>query len=255
MKVVILAGGLGTRLAEETTVRPKPMVEIGGKPILWHIMKQYASHGIDEFVICCGYKGYIIKEYFANYLLHGADVTFDLQKNTLHVHQQVAEPWTVTLVETGQGTQTGGRIARIAEHVAGETFAMTYGDAVSDVDITKLVEFHHSHGAVATVTAVNPPSRFGAIELDQDRVSRFEEKPASVDAWVNGGFFVLSPSVFDYIDSDDTVWERDSLEQLTSEGALRAFRHRGFWQPMDTIRDRNLLEDLWASGDPPWRSW
>jgi glucose-1-phosphate cytidylyltransferase len=255
MQVVILAGGLGTRLSEETSVRPKPMVEIGGRPILWHIMKIYSAAGFNEFIVCCGYKGYVIKEYFANYLLHESDVTFDLANGLTKLHCCDAEPWTVTLVDTGESTQTGGRIRRIASYIEGETFALTYGDAVSDLDVAALREFHESSGRLATVTAVRPRARFGALELEGDEVTRFEEKPLSGDAWVNGGFFVLSSSVLDYIDSDETVWEHDPLERLAKDGELGAYTHHGFWHPMDTLRDRNLLEEMWAGGAPPWRIW
>ncbi len=252
MKVVILAGGLGTRLSEETTVRPKPMVEIGSRPILWHIMTMYARHGLTDFVICCGYKGYVIKEYFANYLLHRSDVTFDLERGTTEIHHREVEPWRVTLVETGELTQTGGRIKRIAPFLDGDDFALTYGDAVGDIDLTALVAFHRQHGRRATVTAVKPPARFGALEMDGYAVTRFREKPTSSEAWINGGFFVLSPSVIDYIEGDATLWEREPLERLAQEKELVAFHHHGFWQAMDTLRDRNHLEELWASGGAPW---
>jgi glucose-1-phosphate cytidylyltransferase len=255
MKVVILAGGFGTRLSEETTVRPKPMVEIGGRPILWHIMKLYSAHGFDDFVICCGYKGYVIKEYFANYVLHGSDVTFDLKSGSEEIHSRSSEPWTVTLVDTGEATQTAGRIKRVAPYLEDEIFAMTYGDAVSNVDLRALVDFHRQQGTKATLTAVRPPARFGAIESDGLRVKRFKEKPAGQDAWVNGGFFVLSPDVLGYISGDESIWEREPLERLSSEGEVAAFHHEGFWQNMDTLRDRNALEELWASGSAPWKIW
>jgi len=253
MKVVILAGGLGTRLSEETQVRPKPMVEIGSKPILWHIMKMYSAHGLNEFIVCCGYKGYVIKEYFANYLLHGSDVTFDLKTGQTEIHHREAEPWKVTLVETGDATQTGGRIKRVARFLGEEDFAMTYGDAVGQIDITELIAFHKAQGKKATVTAVKPPARFGAIETDGTIVTHFQEKPAGSEAWINGGFFVLSPSVLDYIEGDATLWEREPLERLAKEGEIAAYHHYGFWQAMDTLRDRNYLEELWATGVAPWR--
>jgi glucose-1-phosphate cytidylyltransferase len=254
VKAVILAGGLGTRLSEETVVRPKPMVDIGGRPILWHILKLYAHHGIHEFVICLGYKGYTIKEYFANYFLHMSDVTIDLQKNDLKVHQSASEPWVVTLVDTGDDVSTGGRLRRIRKHLGDATFCMTYGDGVSDVDIGALVDFHRRHGRLSTVTAVQPPGRFGALELEGDRVSAFAEKPQG-DAWINGGFFVLEPGVLEYIDNDSTAWEGDPVNRLASAGQLAAYRHSGFWQPMDTVRDRIFLEELWASGRAPWKVW
>jgi glucose-1-phosphate cytidylyltransferase len=255
MKVVILAGGLGTRLAEETSIRPKPMVEIGQRPILWHIMKIYAHYGFSEFIVCCGYKGYVIKEYFSNHVLHDSDVTFDLKSGNYEIHHREVEPWTVTLVDTGDRTQTGGRIARVARYLDGDAFGLTYGDAVSDVDIRALVELHRREGRLATVTAVLPPARFGALDCEGNRVVRFQEKPAGGDAWINGGFFVLSPSVIDYIDGDDTVWEREPLERLTAEGQLTAYFHGGFWQPMDTLRDKYTLEGLWEQGNAPWKLW
>lgn len=257
MKAVILAGGLGTRISEETHLRPKPMIEIGGKPILWHIMKMYSVHGINEFVVCCGYKGYLIKEYFANYFLHMSDVTFDMTKNAVTVHQQKAEPWRVTLVDTGENTMTGGRLKRVADYLHGdEAFCFTYGDGLSDLDITGLIAFHRSHGKAATVTAVQPPGRYGALELRPDgAVSGFLEKPRGEGGLINGGFFVLSPRVIDYIAADDTVWEAAPLERLAAEGDLMAFEHHGFWQPMDTLREKNLLENLWASGTAPWKHW
>ncbi|HVC24614.1 MAG TPA: glucose-1-phosphate cytidylyltransferase [Acidimicrobiales bacterium] len=255
MKVVILAGGLGTRLAEETVVRPKPMVEIGSKPILWHIMKIYAAFGLCDFVVCCGYKGYVIKEYFANYVLHGSDVTFDLKTGSSEIHHRDTEPWRVTLVETGEATQTGGRIARVARYLDDEDFALTYGDAVGNIDIAALLAFHRSSGRKATVTAVRPPARFGSLDTDGERVVQFQEKPPGGDAWINGGFFVLTPAVLDYIEGDSTLFERGPLERLAREGELSAYHHPGFWQAMDTIRDRSALEALWASGAAPWKSW
>jgi glucose-1-phosphate cytidylyltransferase len=255
MKAVILAGGLGTRISEETVVRPKPMVEVGGKPILWHIMKGYSSAGIHEFVVCCGYKGYMIKEYFANYFLHMSDVTFDMRSNAMEVHQKHVEPWRVTLVDTGEHTMTGGRLKRVRSYVGDADFCMTYGDGVSDIDIGELVRFHAASGRLATITAVQPPGRFGTLDLEGDRVSSFVEKPHGDGAWINGGFFVLSPKVLDYIDGDPTLWERGPMERLAAEGQLSAFVHRGFWQPMDTLRDKTLLEELWQSGKAPWKKW
>ena len=255
MKVVILAGGLGTRISEETLVRPKPMVEIGGKPILWHIMKIYAAHGHADFVICCGYRGYMIKEYFANYFLHTSDVTFDLAKNDMHVHQRATEPWRVTLVDTGEASQTGGRLHRVRRYVEDAPFCFTYGDGVADVDLGRLVDFHRASGRIATVTAVRPPGRFGALEMEGDRVTGFAEKPAGDGGWINGGFFVLEPSVFDYLHGDDDVWEHAPMEALARDGQLAAYKHDGFWQPMDTLREKNQLEDLWTSGRAPWKRW
>ena len=255
MKAVILAGGLGTRISEETTLKPKPMVEIGGKPILWHIMKIYSSHGINDFVICCGYKGYVIKEYFANYFLHMSDVTFDMLHNGMEVHQNNAEPWRVTLVDTGDETMTGGRLRRVREYVGDDDFCFTYGDGVSDVDVGALVAFHKDSGAKATLTAVQPPGRFGALNLEGDRITSFLEKPVGDGGWVNGGFFVCSPAVLDYLGDDATVWEREPLERLAAENDLAAFFHHGFWQPMDTLRDKNHLEELWASDKAPWKVW
>jgi glucose-1-phosphate cytidylyltransferase len=252
MKVVILAGGLGTRLSEETSVRPKPMVEIGSKPILWHIMKIYAAHGLTDFLICCGYKGYVIKEYFSNYSLHGSDVTFDLKRGGVVVHHRDVEPWTVTLVDTGDVTQTGGRLARIADYLDDDDFAMTYGDAVGAVDITSVIALHRAEGTLATVTAVRPPARFGALEIEGNRVTAFKEKPVGGNSWINGGFFVLSPAVIDYIEGDDTIWEHEPLERLAAKGQLTSYRHDGFWQPMDTLRDRDGLNRLWATGAAPW---
>jgi glucose-1-phosphate cytidylyltransferase len=255
MKAVILAGGIGSRISEESVIRPKPMIEIGGRPILWHIMKIYSSHGINDFVICLGYKGYLIKEYFANYYLHTSDVTFDLTSNSLQIHQNAAEPWRVTLIDTGESSQTGGRLKRIERYVDGEEFCMTYGDGVADIDLGKLVDCHRREGTLATVTAVRPPGRFGALELEGSRVSEFVEKPHGDGGWINGGFFVLSPGVFRYIDGDDTLWEKEPLKRLAEEGQLSAYFHTGFWQPMDTMRHRQILEDLWASDSPPWKRW
>lgn len=256
MKAVILAGGLGTRISEETHLKPKPMIEIGGMPILWHIMKSYSAHGIQDFIICCGYKGYVIKEYFANYFLHMSDVTFDMQHNRMEVHQQNAEPWRVTLLDTGDNTQTGGRLKRVADHLRNETaFCFTYGDGVADVDITRLVNFHQAHGRLATITAVQPPGRYGAINLDGDLVRGFVEKPKGEGGWINGGYFVLSPACLDYIAGDHMPWEHDPLTNLAGDGEMRAFLHSGFWQPMDTLREKNLLEELWAGGNAPWKVW
>ena len=255
MKAIILAGGLGTRLSEETSVRPKPMVEIGGKPVLWHIMKTYSAHGIHDFVICCGYKGYVIKEYFANYFLHMSDVTFDMKNNKMEVHQQSAEPWHVTLVDTGEETMTGGRIKRIAEYVKGEDFCCTYGDGIGDVNITALIEFHKQHGKLATLTATQPPGRFGALKLSGNNISSFQEKPQGDGSWINGGFFVLSPKVIDYIKDDQTIWEREPMDSLARDGQISAYFHSGFWQPMDTLRDKIHLEELWQSGKAPWKIW
>ncbi len=264
MKVVILAGGLGTRLSEETASRPKPMVEIGERPILWHIMKTYSHYGFNDFVVCLGYKGYVIKEYFSNYFLHMSDVTFDMRDNSMKVHQNAAEPWRVTLVDTGADTQTGGRIRRVAEYVRDDTFMLTYGDGVADLDIARLLEFHRAHGKLATITAVQPLGRFGALQIDEDLVGgqlsapavrAFQEKPMGDGAWVNGGFFVLEPAVLDRIEGDDTIFERTPLEGLAADGELRAYRHRGFWQPMDALRDLRVLESLWDSGEAPWAAW
>jgi glucose-1-phosphate cytidylyltransferase len=255
MKLVILAGGYGTRISEETQVRPKPMIEIGGKPILWHIMKTYSSHGINEFVVCLGYKGYVIKEYFANYFLHMSDVTFDLQKNSMTTHREYSEPWRVTLVDTGESTQTGGRLKRVREYLGDEPFCFTYGDGLGNVDVTALIEFHRSQKTLATLTAVQPPGRFGMLTLDGKRIVGFSEKPEGDGGWINAGFFVLSPRVIDYIAGDETAWERAPLETLAKEKQLSAYIHRGFWQPMDHLRDRQYLESLWASGTPPWKVW
>jgi glucose-1-phosphate cytidylyltransferase len=256
MKVVILAGGLGSRLGEETSVRPKPMVEIGGKPILWHIMKMYSAHGLTEFVICLGYKGYMIKEYFSNYFLHTADVTIDLSDNSVEVHQNWSEPWRITLVDTGADTQTGGRLRAIRRYLnEDEPFCFTYGDGVSDVDIGALIAFHEKHGRKATITAVVPPGRFGALEFDGDLVTRFREKPAGDGGRINGGFFVADPSVLDLVDGPACVWEAGPLERLAASGELVAYQHDGFWQPMDTLRDKMVLDELWQSGRPPWKRW
>ena len=255
MKTVILAGGYGTRISEESAVRPKPMVEIGEKPILWHIMKIYAAHGIDEFVIAAGYRGYLIKEYFANYYLHATDITVDLRKREIKTLASSAEPWTVTVVDTGDGTMTGGRLKRVREHVGDETFCLTYGDCVTDLDVAKEVEFHRDSGALATLAAVQPPGRFGVLSLEDDRVTSFLEKPAGEGGWVNGGFFVVEPEVLDLIEGDETVWEREPMERLANEDRLAAYKHSGFWHPMDTLRDKAVLEDLWASGEAPWKIW
>lgn len=256
MKAVILAGGLGTRLSEETSTRPKPMVEIGGKPILWHIMKMYSAHGINDFVICCGYKGYIIKEYFANYFLHMSDVTINMRDNTMEVHNKRAEPWNVTLVDTGEHSMTGGRLRRVAEYVRNEeAFCFTYGDGVGDIDIADTIRFHKEHGKAATLTATYPPGRFGALDIRNRQVMNFKEKPKGDGALINGGFFVLTPKVLDYLVDDSTVWEQEPLMKLAADGEMMAYEHEGFWQPMDTLRDKNLLEELWESGKAPWKSW
>jgi glucose-1-phosphate cytidylyltransferase len=256
MKVVILAGGLGTRISEETHLRPKPMIEIGGKPILWHIMKLYSTHGVNEFVVCCGYKGYVIKEYFANYFLHMSDVTFDMADNSTVVHRKKAEHWRITLVDTGEDTLTGGRLKRVADYIKDEeAFCFTYGDGLSNLDIRTSIEFHRRHGKLATVTAVLPPGRYGALERLGDQVTGFIEKPRGDGGLINGGFFVLSPKCLDLIDGDDTSWESTPLTRLASMGQIMAFEHRGFWHPMDTLRDMNLLEELWVSGKAPWKIW
>ncbi len=256
MKAVILAGGLGTRISEETHLKPKPLIEIGGRPILWHIMKNYSAHGVNEFVICCGYKGYLIKEYFANYFLHMSDVTFDMTSNQMQVHQQKAEPWKVTLIDTGEDTLTGGRLKRVADYIKGaESFCFTYGDGVSNVDISASIEFHKRHGKLATVTAVLPPGRYGALERAGDQVTGFVEKPRGDGGVINGGFFVLSPKVIDFIEGDQTSWEGEPLTRLAKQGQMMAFEHQGFWQPMDTLREKTHLEELWASGKAPWKNW
>ena len=253
---MILAGGYGTRLSEETHSRPKPMVEIGGRPMLWHIMKMYSTHDVNDFIICCGYRGYMIKEYFANFSLHMSDITFDLEHNTIHVRRERTEPWRITLIDTGEGTLTGGRLKRVADYVEGEDeFCMTYGDGLSDIDISATITFHREHGRLATVTAVKPPGRFGALELEGQRVTGFMEKPTGDEGLINGGFFVLDPHCLDLIDGDDTTWEDEPLTRLATGDQLRAYEHHGFWQPMDTVRERNLLEDLWASGGAPWKTW
>ncbi len=256
MKAVILAGGYGTRLSEETLVKPKPMVEIGGKPILWHIIKLYSAHGVNEFIICCGYKGYVIKEYFANYFLHMSDVTFDMRHNRMDVHERRAEPWRVTLVDTGEDTLTGGRLKRVEAYVKDEEcFCLTYGDGLADINITNEIAFHRAHGKLATVVAVQPPGRYGALDIRKDTVQGFLEKPRGDGGWINGGFFVLSPDVFKYIEGDKTSWEGEPLRTLATDGQLMAYEHRGFWQPMDTLRDKHLLEELWQSGNAPWKVW
>jgi glucose-1-phosphate cytidylyltransferase len=256
MKAVILAGGLGTRISEESHLKPKPMIEIGGKPILWHIMKIYSAHGVNEFVVCCGYKGYVIKEYFANYFLHMSDVTFDMQENRMDVHQRNAEPWRVTLVDTGDTSNTGGRLKRVREYlVPEEPFCFTYGDGVADIDVTEEILFHERHGKLATVCAVQPPGRYGALMRDGGSVLGFREKPPGDGAWINGGFFVLQPEVVDYIDGDATSWESGALVKIAADGQLQAWEHRGFWQPMDTLRDKTHLEELWATGKAPWKVW
>jgi glucose-1-phosphate cytidylyltransferase len=256
VKAVILAGGLGTRISEETTTRPKPMVELGGRPVLWHIMKTYSTYGIHDFVVCCGYKGYVIKEFFANYALHQSDVTFDMRERSMHVHNNAAEPWTVTLVDTGDETMTGGRLLRVRRYVDnGEPFCFTYGDGLSDVNVRAVIDHHNASGALATMTTVQPPGRFGAVRLEEQKIVAFDEKPQGDGAWINGGYFVLSPGVFDYLDGDHTVWEREPLERLAADGKLSAFFHRGFWQPMDTLRDKNMLEEYWAGGRAPWKVW
>jgi glucose-1-phosphate cytidylyltransferase len=256
MKAVILAGGLGTRISEETSVRPKPMVDIGGKPILWHILKIYSHFGINDFVICLGYKGYVIKEFFANYFLHTADVTFHMEENRMEVHDSTTEPWRVTLVDTGYTTQTGGRLKRVKKYLTGEDiFCLTYGDGLADIDVAKTVEFHKQHGKLATMSAVQPGGRWGSLEMNGDQITAFCEKPPGDGAWVNGGYFVLSSKIFDYIEDDQTTWEREPLECLAKEGNLKAYYHAGFWQPMDTLRDKNHLEDLWNNNHAPWRKW
>ena len=256
MKAVILAGGLGTRISEETHLKPKPMIEIGGKPVLWHLMKIYSYYGINEFIVCCGYKGYLIKEYFANYFLHMSDVTFDMTNNKMKVHQQHAEPWTVTLIDTGDETQTGGRLKRISSYLKDEdAFCFTYGDGLANVDIANLVKFHKSHGKLATVTAVQPPGRYGALNREDNLVSGFVEKPKGDGGWINGGFFVLSPKCINFIESDETVWEQAPLKNIALKGELMAYEHKDFWQPMDTLREKNLLEELWEANKAPWKIW
>jgi glucose-1-phosphate cytidylyltransferase len=256
MKAVIFAGGLGTRLSEETGMRPKPMIEVGGKPILWHIMKMYSAHGVNEFIICCGYKGYLIKEYFANYFLHMSDVTFDMSENKMYVHKERAEPWVVTLVDTGDSTMTGGRLARVKEHVEQDgAFCLTYGDGVGDIDISEQISFHEGHGKLATITATYAPGRFGSLDIDCGFVTSFKEKPRGDGAMINGGFFVLSPKVIDLVNGDDCIWEQGPLIELAAQKQLMAFEHTGFWQPMDTLRDKNYLEELWEAGQAPWKNW
>lgn len=255
MKAVILAGGLGTRISEETSLKPKPLIEIGEKPILWHILKIFSSHEINDFIICCGYKGYQIKEYFANYFLHTSDVTFDIKNNSMEVHRKFAEPWKITLIDTGLNTMTGGRLKRIKEYVKNETFCFTYGDGLTNVDISKLIQFHKKNNTVATVTAVQPPGRFGALDISETKILKFNEKPIGDGNWINGGFFVLEPKVFDYIEGDSTIWERTPLEKLAKENQLSAYKHSGFWQPLDTLRDKNHLEELWNSKKAPWNIW
>ncbi len=255
MKAVILAGGLGTRLSEETVVKPKPMVEVGGRPILWHIMKVYSHYGVNDFIVCLGYRGFMVKEYFANYFLHMSDVTFDMENNNMEVHQAKAEPWKVTLVDTGDNTMTGGRLKRVASYVGEDDFCFTYGDGVGDINIKELINFHNAQGTLATVTSVQPPGRFGALDIEHGKITAFKEKPQGDGASINGGFFVLSPQVFDYIDNDSTKWENEPLEKLASEGQLSAYQHRGFWKPMDTLRDKAQLNELWESGKAPWEIW
>ena len=255
MKAVILAGGMGTRISEESAARPKPMIEIGGRPILWHILKIYSSHGINDFVICLGYKGYIIKEYFANYFLHMSNVTFDMANNRMDVHQNNTEPWKITLVDTGEQTMTGGRLKRVRAYLGDEDFCFTYGDGLGDINITELIKFHQAHGQSATLTATQPPGRFGALKLNGNQVAGFQEKPQGDGGWINGGFFVLSPKVIDRIDGDDSVWEQEPMETLAHDGQMSAYLHHGFWQPMDTLRDKLQLEQLWASGKAPWKTW
>lgn len=256
MKAVILAGGLGTRISEESSVRPKPMIEIGGKPILWHIMKMYSHYGINDFIVCCGYKGYVIKEYFANYFLHMSDITFDIKNNSMEVHQHYSEPWKVTLIDTGEQTMTGGRLKRVQQYVEDEeSFCMTYGDGVSNIDIASLIKFHQEQGLLATLTAVYPPGRFGALDIRDHKVNTFREKPKGDGGMINGGFFVLSPKIFSLLKDDTTVWEQEPLEALANQKQIAAYEHHDFWQPMDTLRDKNYLEELWAGGKAPWKNW
>lgn len=255
MKVVLLAGGLGTRISEESHLRPKPMIEIGGKPILWHIMKIYSHYGLNDFIVCCGYKGYVMKEYFANYFMHLSDVTFDLKNNKMEIHNNTSEPWKVTLVDTGADTMTGGRVKRVKDYIGNETFCLTYGDGVADIQIDKLLKFHKEHGGKATLTAAQPPGRFGALSIEGTQIKSFKEKPVGDGNWINGGFFVLEPSVIDLISNDETVWEKEPLEKLADSNQLHAYFHNGFWQPMDTLRDKNHLEQLWSSGKAPWKQW
>jgi len=255
MKAVILAGGYGTRISEETHLKPKPMIEIGGRPILWHIMKQLSAHGINDFIICCGYRGYVIKEYFANYFLHMSDVTFDIKNNKMEVHQHSADPWKVILIDTGEDTMTGGRLKRVAKYLDNETFCFTYGDGIGNVDIGKLLRFHKEQKTIATVTAVKPPGRFGALDIVNNKISRFLEKSQGDESWINAGYFVLEPKALNYLNGDETIWERDPLEKMTKEGQLSAYKHEGFWQAMDTLREKNVLEKLWESGEAPWKIW
>jgi glucose-1-phosphate cytidylyltransferase len=255
VKAVILAGGLGTRISEETESKPKPMIEVGDKPLLWHIMKIYSAHGIDEFVICLGYRGYAVKEYFANYYLHMGDVTFDMKDNRMEVHHSGAEPWKVTLIDTGAATMTGGRLKRVLQYVDGHEFCFTYGDGVADIDLRALIDFHREQGRLATVTAVQPSGRFGALDIEENRIRRYEEKPKGDGGWINGGFFVLSPDVGEYIEGDGTVWEQEPLQRLAEDDQLAAYRHQGFWHAVDTVRDKHHLQELWDSGSPPWKLW
>lgn len=255
MKAVLLAGGLGTRISEESNLKPKPMIEIGGKPILWHIMKIYSAHGVNDFVICCGYKAYVIKEYFANYFIHNSDITFDVKSNKMEIHQNTAEPWKVTVVDTGEQTMTGGRLKRVAKYIGNEDFCFTYGDGVSDINIRESIEFHKSHGKMATITAVQPPGRYGALKMDGTKVESFLEKPKGDGGYINGGFFVLNSKVIEYIKEDATIWEKEPMEKIAEQGQMQAFVHQGFWQPMDTLRDKNHLEELWSSGKAPWKVW
>lgn len=255
MKAVILAGGLGTRISEESVLKPKPMIEVGGKPILWHIMKMYAAHGVNEFVICCGYKGYVIKEYFANYFIHNSDITFDVKNNKMEIHQNSAEPWKVTVVDTGEETMTGGRLKRVARYVQNEDFCFTYGDGVSDVNIKATIEFHKAHGKLSTITAVQPPGRYGALKMAGSKVESFMEKPKGDGGFINGGFFVLNSKVIEYIKEDATIWEKEPMEKLAADGQMQAYTHEGFWQPMDTLRDKKHLEELWNTGKAPWKIW
>ncbi len=255
MKAVILAGGFGTRITEETQLKPKPLIEIGGMPLLWHIMKIYSSHGINDFIICCGYKGYLIKEYFTNYSLHMSDMTIDIQKNEIQVHKKPFEPWKITLIDTGLNTMTGGRLKRIKEHLSDEAFCFTYGDGLSNVNITDLINFHKKNKTLATITSVQPPGRFGVLNMENDKITNFKEKPIGDRNWINGGYFILEPSVIDYIQNDSTVWEEEPLEKLAKEGQLSAYKHTGFWHPLDTLREKNILEELWSSGKAPWKNW
>lgn len=255
MKAVLLAGGLGTRISEESVLKPKPMIEIGGKPILWHIMKMYSAHGVNDFIICCGYKGYVIKEYFANYFIHNSDITFDVKNNKMEIHQNTAEPWKVTVVDTGEDTMTGGRLKRVARYLGNEDFCFTYGDGVSDINIRKSIEFHKAHGKMSTITAVQPPGRYGALKMNGTKVEAFMEKPKGDGGVINGGFFILNPKVVEYIKEDATIWEKEPMEKLASQGQMEAFVHEGFWQPMDTLRDKKHLEELWNTGKAPWKVW